>query len=83
LVKSHSARQVARATELEGANASLRAELEAARLKLAEVERREQTLTYENEGLKKDLEDAHSAHEVVVRDKELVQQTDQSKLRRF
>jgi hypothetical protein len=76
LVKSHSARQVARSTELEGANASLRAELEAARSKLAEVERREQTLTSENEGLKKDLEDARFAREVAVRDKELVRQTE-------
>jgi hypothetical protein len=53
LGKSHSARQVARATELEGANASLRVELEAARSKVAEVERREQTFTSENECLKK------------------------------
>jgi regulator of replication initiation timing len=76
LVKSHSARQVARATELEGANASLRAELAAARSKLAEVERREWTLTFENEGLKKDLEEARSACEAAVRDKELVWQTE-------
>jgi chromosome segregation ATPase len=79
-VKSHIARQVACATELEGANALLRAELEAARSKLAEVERREQTLTSENECLKKDLEDARSAREAAVRDKELVRQTEQSKL---
>jgi hypothetical protein len=83
LVKSHSGRQVARSMELEGANALLQAELEAARSKLVEVECREQTLTSENEGLKNDLEDARSAHEVVVRDKELVRQTEQSKLRRF
>jgi hypothetical protein len=63
LVKSQSARQVARATELEGANASLRVELEAARSKLAEVERCGGTLTSENEGLKKDLVDERSAHE--------------------
>jgi hypothetical protein len=80
LVKSHSARQVARATELEGANASLRAELQAPRSKLAEVERRKRTLTSENEGLKKDLEDARSACEAAVRDKELVRQIEQSKL---
>jgi hypothetical protein len=42
-----------------------------------------QILTSENEGLKKDLEDAHSAHEAAVRGKELVWQTEQSKLRRF
>jgi hypothetical protein len=80
LAKSHSARQVTHATELEGANALLRTELEAARSKLAEVERREQTLTSENKGLKKDLEDALSSHEAVVRDKELVRQTEHSKL---
>jgi hypothetical protein len=58
-------------------------ELEAARSKLVEVERREKTLTSENEGLKKNLVDAHAAHEAAVRDKELVRQTEQSKLRRF
>jgi hypothetical protein len=58
--------------ELEGANASLRAELEAARSKFAEVERREPTLTSENEGLKKDFVDAHSTREAAVRDKEVV-----------
>jgi cell division protein FtsB len=83
LVKSHSAQQVFRSTELQGANASLRAELEAAHSKLAEVERREQTLTSKNEGLKKDLEDARSAHKAVVRDKELVRQTEHLKLRHF
>jgi hypothetical protein len=83
LVKSHNERQVARATELEGANASLRAELEAAHSKLAEVERRERTLTSENEGLKKDLVDARSAREGAVRDKELVRETEQLKLQRF
>jgi hypothetical protein len=45
--------------------------------KLAEVERREWTLTSKNEGLKIDLVDACSAHEVVVRE------TEQSKLRHF
>jgi hypothetical protein len=72
-----------RVTELEDANASLQVELEAARSKLAEVERRERTLTSENEGLKRDLEGAHSAHEAAVKDKELVRQTKQSKLWRF
>jgi hypothetical protein len=53
--------QVVHATGLEEANTLLRAELEAARTKLAEVEHRERTLTSENEGLKRDLEGAHSA----------------------
>jgi hypothetical protein len=83
LAKSHSARQVTHAVELEGANASLRVELEAARSKLVEVEHCERTLTSENECLKKDLEDAHSTHEAAVRDKELVRQTEQLKLRCF
>jgi hypothetical protein len=59
MAKSHSARQVTHAMELEGANASLRAELEATRSKLAEVDHHERTLTFENEGLKKDSVDAH------------------------
>jgi hypothetical protein len=48
-----------------------------------EVERREWTLTSENECLKKDLEDACSAREAAVRNKELVRQTEQSKLQCF
>jgi hypothetical protein len=63
--------------ELEGANASLRAELETASSKLAEVERHEQTLTSKNEGLKIDLVDARSAREAAVRE------TEQSKLWHF
>jgi hypothetical protein len=77
LAKSHSAWQVTCAMELEGANASLRAELETASSKLAEVERHERTLTSKNEGLKIDLVDARSAREVVVRE------TKQSKLQHF
>jgi regulator of replication initiation timing len=69
--------------ELEVANTLLRAELEAAHSKLAEVEHHEWTLTSENKDLKKDLEDARSACEAAVRDKELVRQTKQSKLQRF
>jgi hypothetical protein len=70
-----------RVTELENANASLQAELEAARSMLAEVERCEWTLTSKNEGLKRDLEGVPSTHEAAVKDKELVRQTEQSKLR--
>jgi hypothetical protein len=83
LEKSHNTRQVTRGTELEHANASLQVELEAARSKLAEVEHHERTLTSKKEGLKRDLEDACSAHEATVKDKELVRQTEQSKLWRF
>jgi hypothetical protein len=40
-------------------------------------------LTSENEGLKKDLEGARTTREAVVKEKELVQQTEQLKLQRF
>jgi hypothetical protein len=50
----------------------LRAELDIARLKLAEVEHREWTLTSENEGLKRDLDGACTARDVAMKDKELV-----------
>lgn len=65
-------RQITRAAELEKASALLRVELDAARSKLVEVEHRKWTLTYENEGLKRDLEGACAARDVMVRDKELV-----------
>jgi hypothetical protein len=58
-------------------------ELDTARSKLAEVEHHERTLTSENEGLKRDLEGACSAHEAAVKNKELVQQVEQAKLQRF
>jgi hypothetical protein len=48
-----------------------------------EDERREWTWTSENEGHKKDLEDARFAHEATMRDKELVWQIEHSKLRHF
>jgi regulator of replication initiation timing len=47
----------------------LHAELDTTRSKLAEVEHHEQALTSENEALKKDLENAGTAHDVVVKDK--------------
>jgi hypothetical protein len=53
--------------ELEEANAQLRAELNAALSRLAEVERREHALTSYYEGLKKDFGDLHSSHVVVVK----------------
>jgi hypothetical protein len=46
--------QVMCVAEMEEANTLLRAELDTARSKLAEVEHREQTLTSKNEGLKRD-----------------------------
>jgi chromosome segregation ATPase len=47
LAKSHSTQQVTRIAELEETNASLRAELDAARSKLVEIEHRERALTSE------------------------------------
>jgi regulator of replication initiation timing len=77
------AQQVARIVELEEANAQLCAELDTARSKLAEVEHREQALTSENEGLKKDLEGVRTAHQAVVKDKVKAQKTKHAKLQRF
>jgi hypothetical protein len=48
--------------------------------KLAEVEHREWSLTSENEGLKKDLEGAHTARDVAVKNKEMMQQAKKAKL---
>jgi hypothetical protein len=75
--------QVMRVAEMEEANTLLRAELDTAHSKLAEVEHREQTLTSKNEGLKRDLEGARTARDVAVKDKELVQHAEQAKLQRF
>jgi hypothetical protein len=44
-------------------------ERKAARTKLVKVEHYERTLTSENEGLKRDLEGAHSAHEAAMKEK--------------
>jgi hypothetical protein len=67
---------VARAAELEEANALLRAELDTAHLKLVEVDYRERTLTSENEDLKNDLENACTARDAAVNSKALVQQAE-------
>jgi regulator of replication initiation timing len=77
------ARQVAHIAELEEANSQLHTELDAARSKLAEVEHREQALTTENEGLKKDMENARVVHDAMVRDKVEVQKTKCMKLQWF
>jgi hypothetical protein len=55
----------------------------AARSKLVEIQCRGQALTSENEGLKKDLEIACTAHDAVVKDKAEVQKTECAKLERF
>jgi capsule polysaccharide export protein KpsE/RkpR len=83
LAKSQNTQQVTCVAELEETNTMLQAKLEAARSRLAEVERRERTLTSENEGLKKDLGVARIARDVAVKDKDLVRQAEQGKLQRF
>jgi regulator of replication initiation timing len=83
LAKSQNTQQVTCVAELEETNTMLQAKLEAARSRLAEVERRERTLTSENEGLKKDLGVARIARDVAVKDKDLVRQAEQAKLQRF
>jgi hypothetical protein len=80
---SAEARQIARIKELEGVNSQLRAELDAARLKLVEVEGRKQALTSENKGLKKDLQDARTAHDEVVKDRAEALKNKCAKLQRF
>jgi hypothetical protein len=61
MARSQNTQQVSHVTGLEEGNTLLRVELEVARTKLAEVEHPERTLTSKNEGLKRDLEGAHSA----------------------
>jgi hypothetical protein len=75
--------QIAHVVELEEANTLLGAELDTARWKLAKVEHRERSLASEKEGLKKDLENARSAHDTAVKDKAQVRKADQMKLQRF
>jgi regulator of replication initiation timing len=75
--------QVAHVAELEEVNAQLCAELDASRSKMVEIECRGQPPTLENEGLKKDLENARTAHDAVVKDKAEVQKTEHTKLQRF
>jgi uncharacterized protein (DUF3084 family) len=77
------ARQIARNAKLEGVNSQLRAELDSARSKLAEVEGRKQALTSKNKGLKKDLQDARTTHDVVVKDRVEALKNECAKLQQF
>jgi hypothetical protein len=54
-VKSQSTQQVTRVADLEVTTTSPRAELDAARSKLVEIEHRERALTSENGSLKRDF----------------------------
>jgi regulator of replication initiation timing len=74
---------VSRIAELEEANARLHTELDAARSRLVEIEHCEQALASENGGLKKDLENACTAHNAIVKDNADVQKTERVKLHQF
>jgi hypothetical protein len=67
--KAIEAQWAAHVAELENDNAQLRAELDAARSKLAEVEGREQALTSAYEEVKKDFNDLSTAHDAVLKEK--------------
>jgi chromosome segregation ATPase len=68
-VKSMKDQQSLRVAELKEANTRLRAELASTDTKVAEVERREQTLTYDYDGLCKDFDDLWTSHTTVVQEK--------------
>jgi hypothetical protein len=55
--------------ELEEANAQLHVELNVAKSRLAKVVRCEQALASDYEGLKKEFDELHSSHDVVVKEK--------------
>jgi hypothetical protein len=78
--RSVEAWQIAHVAELEGVNAQLHTELDAAWSKLVEVDCHEQALTSENKGLKKDMENSRTAHDVVVKDKTEVLKDEHMKL---
>jgi hypothetical protein len=61
----------------------MHAKLETARSKLAEVEHRDHAVTPKNEGLKKDLESARTAHDAATRDKADVEKAKCVKLQQF
>jgi hypothetical protein len=50
---------------------------------LAEVEGRKQALTSKNKGLKKDLQDARTTHDVVVKDRVEALKNECAKLQQF
>jgi chromosome segregation ATPase len=73
------AQRAAHVAELENDNAQLRVERDAARSKLAEVEGREQALTFAYEEVKKDFNDLSSSHDAMLKEKA---ETD-AKMQRF
>jgi chromosome segregation ATPase len=67
--KAIEAQRAAHVAELENDNAQLRAELDVARSKLAEVEGRERALTFAYEEVKKDFNDLSSLHDAALKEK--------------
>jgi chromosome segregation ATPase len=73
----------ARVAELEEANAQLLVELNTARSRVAEVEHREHALTSDYEGLRRDFDDLHTSHDIVVKEKADLEKTKREKVQRF
>jgi chromosome segregation ATPase len=72
-----------RIAELEAANAQLCAELAAAKTRLAEVERREQALSSDYDGLCRDFGDLRASHAAVVKEKADLEKTEHEKAQQF
>jgi hypothetical protein len=81
--KSVLVQQNARVVELEEANAQLLTELIATRSRLAEVEHREQALTFDYEGLPRDFDDLRTLHDAAVKEKADLEKMDCEKVQRF
>jgi hypothetical protein len=78
--KSVVVQQNARVVELEEANAQLLTELIATRSRLAEVEHREQALTFDYEGLPRDFDDLRTLHDTTVKEKADLEKMDCEKV---
>jgi hypothetical protein len=83
VAKSVEVQQSLCVAELEEANARVRAELAAADTKVAEVERREQTLSSDYDGLRKDFNDLWTSHAAVVQEKADLEKTERGKEQQF
>jgi chromosome segregation ATPase len=81
--KTAEVQQSLRIVELEEANAWLRMELAAAHAKVAELERHEQTLSSDYNGLHKDFNDLRSSHAAVVKEKVDLEKMEREKAQRF
>jgi hypothetical protein len=65
--------------KLEEANAQLRAELNAAQSRLAEVEHHEQALTSDYEGLRRDFDNLRTSNDVIVKEKSDLEKEEREK----